>query len=44
MLAEALARAPATFERLMDGLLGDIRWTKCLVYLDDIVAFARRPI
>ena len=23
----------------MEGLLGDIQWTHCLVYLDDIVAF-----
>ena len=34
-----LCNAPATFERLMEGLLGDIQWTHCLVYLDDIVAF-----
>jgi hypothetical protein len=34
-----LCNAPATFERLMDGLLGDLKWTKCLVYLDDVVAF-----
>jgi hypothetical protein len=26
-----LCNAPATFERLMDGLLGDIQWHSCLV-------------
>ena len=34
-----LSNAPATFERLMEGVLGDIQWTNCLVYLDDIIAF-----
>jgi hypothetical protein len=34
-----LCNAPATFKGLMDGLLGDIKWTKCLVYLDNVVAF-----
>ena len=31
--------APATFERLMDQVLQDLRWTRCLVYLDDIISF-----
>ena len=30
-----LCNAPATFERLMDRVL---RWTRCLVYLDDIIS------
>lgn len=34
-----LCNAPATFERLMEGLLGDIQWKHCLVYLDDIIVF-----
>ena len=27
--------------RLMEQILADIVWSKCLVYLDDIVAFCR---
>jgi len=34
-----LCNAPATFERLMEGILGDLQWQKCLVYLDDIIVF-----
>ena len=34
-----LCNAPATFERLMDNVLGDMKWHKCLVYLDDVVVF-----
>ncbi|UYV72359.1 hypothetical protein LAZ67_9002777 [Cordylochernes scorpioides] len=35
-----LCNAPATFERMMDGLLKGLRWTICLCYLDDVVVFA----
>ena len=34
-----LCNAPATFERLMETVLGDMQWHKILVYLDDVVAF-----
>ena len=34
-----LCNAPATFERLMDGVLCGIRWSRCLVYLDDVILF-----
>ena len=34
-----LCNAPATFCRLMEQVLADICWSRCLVYLDDIVAF-----
>ena len=34
-----LCNAPATFCRLMETILADIVWSRCLVYLDDIVAF-----
>jgi hypothetical protein len=34
-----LCNAPATFCRLMELVLADIVWSRCLVYLDDIVAF-----
>ena len=33
---EGLFLAPATFERLMDCVL---RWSRCLVYLDDVISF-----
>ncbi|UYV67734.1 K02A2.6-like [Cordylochernes scorpioides] len=35
-----VCNAPATFERMMDGLLKGLRWTICLCYLNDIVVFA----
>ena len=34
-----LCNAPATFERLMDQVLQGLRWSRCLVYLDDIILF-----
>ena len=34
-----LCNAPATFERLMDRVLQDLRWNRCLVYLDEIISF-----
>ena len=34
-----LCNAPATFERLMDGVLCGMRWSRCLVYLDDVISF-----
>ena len=34
-----LCNAPATFECLMDRVLQGLRWTRCLVYLDDIISF-----
>lgn len=37
VMAFHLCHAPATFERLMDTILGDLR---CLVYLDDMIAHA----
>ena len=37
-----LCNAPATFERLMDRVLQGLRWSRCLVYLDDIISFGTR--
>ena len=34
-----LCNAAATFERLMDQVLQGLRWSRCLVYLDDIISF-----
>ncbi|EPQ31343.1 uncharacterized protein PFL1_01527 [Pseudozyma flocculosa PF-1] len=36
-----LRNAPAAFQRFMDRLLGGMRWTEALVYLDDVVVFSR---
>lgn len=35
-----LCSAPATFQRVMDTVLADLKWQTCLVYLDDVVVFA----
>ena len=32
-----LCNAPATFEAMMETLLADLLWEKCLVYLDNII-------
>ena len=34
-----LCNAPATFERLMDKVLGGLLWDRCMCYLDDIIVF-----
>ena len=34
-----LCNAPATFELLMDRVLQGLRWSRCLVYLDDNISF-----
>ena len=35
-----LCTAQSTFQRTMDTVLGGLRWTSCLVYLDDIIVYA----
>ena len=34
-----LCYAPATFQRMMDEVLSGLKWTMCLVYLDDVVIY-----
>ena len=36
-----LCNAPASFQRMMDHVLGSLKWKKCLVFMDDILIFAR---
>ena len=36
-----LCNAPATFQRLMDRVLKDLKWSECLVYIYNIVIFGR---
>ena len=41
VLPFGLTSAPAKFQKLMDRILGSLKWTSCFVYLDDVVVFAR---
>ncbi len=36
-----LCNAPSTFERLMENLMRGLQWESLLVYLDDIIVFAK---
>lgn len=31
-----LSNAPSTFQRMMDIMLAGLKWSSCLVYLDDV--------
>ena len=41
VLSFGLANAPALFQRLMDYVLAGLTWEACLVYLDDIIIWAK---
>ena len=36
-----LTNAPASFQRFMEGCLGDLRDQVCILYLDDIIVFSK---
>ena len=36
-----IAAAPATFQKLMNKVLGELNWKEAVVYLDDILIFAK---
>ena len=36
-----LTNAPVTFQRLMECCLGDLNFRTCLIYLNDVIVFAR---
>ena len=38
-LVSVQGHVQATFERLMDRVLQGLRWSRCLVHLDDIISF-----
>ena len=38
-----LCSAPSTFHWLMDMVLAGLKWTDCLVYMDDVVVFGKDP-
>jgi transposase InsO family protein len=41
MMPMGLSGASATFQRAIDEVLAGLKWTTCLVYLDDIIVFGR---
>jgi hypothetical protein len=36
-----LSNSPPTFQRCMDMVLAGLKWTRCMVYIDDIIIFSK---
>jgi len=36
-----LTNSPPTFQRCMDMVLAGLKWTRCMVYIDDIIIFSK---
>ncbi len=41
VLPFGLANSPAVFQRLIDSVLGRLKWTIALVYMDDVICFSK---
>ena len=41
VLPFGMTNSPATFSRLMEHVLQDLQWEICLIYIDDILVYAR---
>ncbi|UYV75730.1 hypothetical protein LAZ67_13001159 [Cordylochernes scorpioides] len=41
VLPFGLTGAPGHFERIMDTLLAELKWSECMVYLDDVIVYGR---
>ncbi|RWR99343.1 hypothetical protein B4U79_08369, partial [Dinothrombium tinctorium] len=41
VMAMGLTNSPATFSRLMDKILGDLKWKELILYLDNIVVMSK---
>jgi hypothetical protein len=41
VLPFGMCNAPSCYERLIELVLRDLRWDKCLCYLDDIIVFGK---
>ncbi|UYV70538.1 hypothetical protein LAZ67_7003442, partial [Cordylochernes scorpioides] len=39
VLPFGLTGAPGHFERIMDTLLAELKWSECMVYLDDVIVY-----
>lgn len=40
VLPFGLTNAPSTYQRTMEVVLAGLKWTACLIYIDDVVVFA----
>ncbi|KAA8497381.1 Transposon Ty3-I Gag-Pol polyprotein [Porphyridium purpureum] len=37
VIGQGMSNSPATFQRLMNTVLGDLRWKHALIYIDDLI-------